>query len=124
MEDETMSDALMGLYERMKKALADAGGYEALDDEQRDLFNNATDALMGAKFEHTGMEETEAAVTAFLDAMAPEAEPLPEGEGEGPLPELTDTASLIRAADALDRLGQRELAAVLDAILLKMAKRA
>jgi len=132
-----MSKALLGLYERMKKALEEAGGYEKLSDEQRDLFNTAMDQLMAAKFEHVGVEETEETVTAFLDTMSLESEPLPEELGllseesdidadEGQLHELpslkTETAALIRAADALDRAGQRELAGELDAILRKLAE--
>lgn len=141
-----MSKALLGLYERIKTVLEGAGGYESLSEEQRDLFNHAVDKLMGAKFEHVGLEETEVAVSAFLDAMSSESEPLPEEESseesdvdadaewriahdEGQLPEIppplkkTDAAALIRAADALDRAGQRELAGELDIILRKLAGR-
>ncbi len=107
-----MADVLIDLYGRMKKALADAGGYEALSGEQRDLFNNAADALMGAKFEHLGTEEAQEAVEAFLDALRPDAEPIPGLS-------LASRAVLIRAADALDKAGQLELAAELDAILGK-----
>jgi hypothetical protein len=117
-----MSDALTGLYENMKRALEDAGGYEALSEEQRDLFNVAVDALMAAKFEHAGAKEAEAAVTAWLDTMRPEAEPLPEEE-EGEGEPITGLASLlIRAADALDRAGERELANQVDTILGRLGQ--
>lgn len=128
-----MSEKLLGLYARMKKALEAAGGYDGLSDEQRELFNNAVDMLMAAKFEHSRGEGVSDAVTAFLDAMSPESEPLPEPEPEGE-PDIHDelqgryttslrnASVLIRAADALDRAGQRELASQLDAILTKLAR--
>jgi hypothetical protein len=110
-----MSNALMGLYEQMKAALKDVGGYNGLSEEQQDLFNNAVDLLLAAKFEHTGVEQVEEAVTAFLSTMS----------GSGSLPKeesLTGMASLlIRAADALDQANKRELANELD-MLLKQAK--
>ncbi len=112
-----MSNALIGLYENMKRALEDAGGYEAMSDEQRDLFNAAVDALMAAKFEHAGAEEAEAAVTAWLDAMRPETEPLPE-EGEEPIMGLASL--LIRAADALDKAGEHKLANEVDGLLRRL----
>lgn len=120
-----MSEALLGLYERIKTVLEAAGGYESLSEEQRDLFDYAIDKLMGAKFEHVGMEETKVAVSAFLDAMSSESEPLPTEEPEAPeeFKPLIDVAVLIRAADALDRAGQRELAGELDGVLRKLAGR-
>jgi len=120
---------LMSLYEEMKKVLENAGGYEALDDEQRDLFNKAVDKLMGAKFEHVGMEETETAVRAFLDKMAPETELTEEepdihDELQGRYTSSLHTASiLIRAADALDKAGLRDLSNEIDALLGRIAKR-
>jgi hypothetical protein len=105
------------MYARMKKALEEAGGYDALDDEQRDLFNNAVDALMAAKFEQDKPEDVLDAVSAFLEALA-ESEPLPEEKEP-----ILDTASLlIRAADALDQAGERALANELDALLLAFGK--
>lgn len=119
-----MSKALLGLYERIKTVLEAAGGYDSLSEEQRDLFNHAVDKLMGAKFEHVGLEETEVAVSAFLDAMSPESESLPAEEPEIPeFKPLIDVAVLIRAADALDRAGQSELAGELDGVLRKLAGR-
>jgi hypothetical protein len=134
-----MSKALLGLYERIKTVLEEAGGYESLSEEQRDLFNHAVDKLMGAKFEHVGLEETEVAVSAFLDAMSSESELLPEESlPEEPLKEepdihdelkgryissLHNASVLIRASDALDRAGQGELASELDIILRKLAGR-
>jgi hypothetical protein len=129
-----MSKALLGLYERIKTVLEEAGGYESLSEEQRDLFNHAVDKLMGAKFEHVGLEETEVAVSAFLDAMSSESEPLPEeplkeepdihDELKGRyISSLHNASVLIRASDALDRAGQGELASELDIILRKLAGR-
>ena len=131
-----MSETLLGMYGRIKKALEEAGGYEALDDEQRELFNHAVDKLMAAKFEHIGPEEVLDAVAAFLESASSESEALPKEEE--PLPEEDPTTEyslsmlrkhranmvvpLIRAADALDRAGQRELASELDAILAKLAE--
>ena len=130
-----MSETLLGMYARMKKALEEAGGYDALDDEQRDLFNNAVDALMAAKFEHNKPEDVLDAVSAFLEAMSAESEPLPESEplsGEEPdihdelqgryTSSLRNASVLIRASDALDRAGQRKLADELDAILMGLGK--
>lgn len=98
-----MNGALLGLYERMKKALKEAGGFDNLSDEQRDLFNNAIDLLMSAKFDHGSTEQAEEAVTAFLDSLSPTSEPI--------------IASLIRVADYLDQNGHKELANKLDAFL-------
>jgi hypothetical protein len=128
-----MSKTLLGLYERMKKALENAGGYEGLSDEQRELFNNAVDLLMAAKFDQAESEPVLDAVMTFLDAMSPESEPLPEPEPEGETDihdelqgryttSLRNASVLIRAADALDRAGQRELVNELDVVLRKLAE--
>lgn len=122
---------LEDMYFAMKEPLMAVGGYGKLDDEQRDLFNAAVDAIMMAKFaegeprQEQLIEKADKAVTQFLGAMPPVPEERPDELPE----ELPSRASvidkltssyetvLIRAADALDRAGKRELADELDALL-------
>lgn len=114
--------ALEEMYFAMKAPLSLVGGYGKLSEEQRHLFDEALDALMRAKFaegqphQEKLVREADAAVTQFLGAMPP----VPEEEEEAPISKFESI--LIRASDALDRAGQRELSDELDTIIGALGK--
>jgi len=129
--DWKTTPTLEEMYLAMKGPLATVGGYGKLDDEQRDLFNVAVDALMAAKFaegephQKKLLQEADRAVTQFLGAMPPEPEDeaIPDTHDElkeQHIPVVKPAsyeAILIRAADALDKAGMRKLADEVDSLL-------
>jgi hypothetical protein len=120
---------LEDMYTAMDEALAAVGGSAKLEGEQRDLFDAAIDAILKAKFaegqthQEKFVDEADKAVTRFLGAMPPapdeemDSDALPSRSSV--IDKLTSSCevAIIRAADALDRAGRRELANELDALL-------
>jgi len=121
--------SLLETHQAIKKALKAVGGYEKLDSEQNRLFQEATAVLLAAKFAENDspysermLDEADKAVTQFLGSMPPSLDGEDKEDEEGQPPISKFESILIRASDALDRAGQRELSDELDAILRTLTK--